>query len=224
MGQWMSLHTAHGEVRAWHATPDAAPRGAVIVVQEIFGANPHIRDVAGQLADAGYTALAPAMFDPVEPGVELAYDEAGMVHGRVLAGRLGFDAAIDIIDAARHWLDEAGHACAVMGFCWGGSIALLANTRLGLPAISYYGGRSVPFLHETLQAPMLFHFGADDPLISPDDVMRHRTAHPQADMHVYQGAGHAFNRNSQPHDHHYRPEAATLAWQRSLDFLKATLP
>lgn len=219
MGRWISLQTPHGAVRAWHVAPDSPPKGAVIVVQEIFGANAHIRDVAARLAQAGYVALAPSMFDPVEPDVALHYDDAGMARGRTLAAELGFDAATDILRAAKRCLAEAGHACAVMGFCWGGSVALLGNTRLGLPGIAYYGARSVPFLNEPLQAPMLFHFGAEDPLIPPADIERHRTAYPQAGIHVYEGAGHAFNRDTVPHDHHFHPEAAALAWQRSLDFL-----
>ena len=221
MSQWITLQTPRGPVRAWHVAPSTPARGAVILVQEIFGANAHIRDVARRLADAGFVALAPAMFDPVEPGVELAYDDADMSRGRDLAGQLGFDAAIDIVRAASRWLREAGHRSAAMGFCWGGSVALLANTRLGLPAVSYYGARSVPFLHEALRAPMLFHFGEADNSITPDDIARHREAWPEATIQVYERAGHAFNRDVDPHHHH--PQAAALAWQRSIEFLKEAL-
>lgn len=221
MGRWINLQTPRGTVRVWHTAPETTPHGAVIVVQEIFGANAHIRDVAERLAHAGYVALAPAMFDLVEPDVELTYDDAGMARGRALAADLGFEAAIDIIRAAKRWLAEAGHPCAIMGFCWGGSVALLGNTRLGLPGVAYYGARNLPFLHEALQAPMLFHFGADDPLIPAEDIERHRKAYPEAGIHVYEGAGHAFNRDVDSHHHH--PAAATLAWQRTLDFLQAAL-
>ncbi len=217
MAHWIQLHTPHGDVAAWHVAPAREPLGAVIVVQEIFGANAHVRDVARRLADAGFLALAPAMFDPVEAGVELDYDKAGMARGRALAGELGFEAAVEILRSAAQWLREAGHENAVIGFCWGGSVALLANTRLGLPAVSYYGARSVPFLHEPLQAPMLFHFGAEDASIPREDIERHRQAYPEAEIHVYEGAGHAFNRDIDPS--HHAPEAAAVAWQRSLDFL-----
>ena len=221
MRRWITLQTSRGPVQAWQVMPDAPPRGAVIVVQEIFGANAHIRDVAQKLADAGYLALAPAMFDPVVPGIELDYDDAGMARGRGLAADLGFDAAVDILKAAQDWLAERGKRSAVIGFCWGGSVALLGNTRLGMPGVAYYGARSVPFLGEPLQAPMLFHFGAEDPLTPPADIHRHRAAYPQAEVYVYQGAGHAFNRDIDPR--HFHPEAAGLAWRRTLDFLKATL-
>ena len=223
MGHWITISTPHGDIRAWQAMPETTPKAAVIVVQEIFGANAHIRDVAERLANAGYLALAPAMFDLVEAGVELDYDEAGMMRGRDLTAKLGFDAAIDIIRTAKHTLNGRGLGCAIIGFCWGGSVALLGNTRLGLPAVSYYGARSIPFLDEPLQAPMLFHFGENDELIPLADIHRHRAAYPRADIHIYEGAGHAFNRDTDPHDHHYQPQAAALAWHRTLDFLQATL-
>ncbi len=221
MGDWITLPTSHGPVQAWHAIPNGSPRGAVIVVQEIFGANAHIRAVAERLADAGFVALAPSMFDPVQPDADFAYDDAGMTRGRTLAGELGFDAAVEILRAAQHFLTGDGHHCAVIGFCWGGSVALLGNTRLAMPGVAYYVARSVPFLGEPLQAPMLFHFGADDPLVPAEDIQHHRAAYPQADVFVYEGAGHAFNRDIDPH--HFHPEAARLAWRRTLDFLQANL-
>lgn len=223
MGHWITLSTPHGDIRAWQALPETAAKGAVIVVQEIFGANAHIRDVAERLSAAGYVALAPAMFDLVEPDVELDYDEAGMTRGRDLTAKLDFDAAVDILRAAKQALNELGLDCAIIGFCWGGSVALLGNTRLGLPAVSYYGARSIPFLDEPLLAPMLFHFGETDELISLNDIHRHRAAYPEAEIHIYEDAGHAFNRDSDPPDHHYQPQAATLAWRRTLDFLHTTL-
>ncbi len=218
MSRWIQLATPHGPVRAWHVAPDLPAKRAVIVVQEIFGANAHIRDVARRLADEGFVALAPSMFDPIEPGVELRHDEASMSHGRRLAGDLGFDAAIDIIGSASRWLREAGHACATVGFCWGGTVAILANTRLGMPAVGYYGARSMPFVHEALQAPLLLHFGEDDPLIPLGDIHRQREAWPAAEIHVHPGAGHAFNRDVDPRHHH--PEAARRAWQRTVAFLR----
>lgn len=221
MGRWITLDTPHGPVQAWHVAPSQRPRGAVIVVQEIFGANAHIRAVAARLADAGHVALAPAMFDPVEAGVDLHYDHDGTARGRHLAAQLGFDVAVDIVGAACRRLREAGHQVGIVGFCWGGSVAYLANTRLGLPAVSYYGARTVPFLDEPLQAPMLFHFGEDDDSIPPEDVHKHRTAKPEAEVHTYADAGHAFNRDVSTQ--HFAPQAAALAWTRTLSFLAANL-
>lgn len=222
MGRDIAIPTQHGTVDGWRADPlHGAPLGALVVVQEIFGANEHVRSVVERYAAEGYVALAPDMFAPVQPRVELDYGEDGFARGRELAAALGFERAVDIVDAAARLLREEGHAVAAVGFCWGGSVAFLANTRLGLPAVSYYGARTVPFLGEALRAPMLFHFGADDPSIPPADIQAHRERQPGATFHVYEGAGHAFNRDVDPRHHH--PASATLAHRRTLKFLEAAL-
>jgi carboxymethylenebutenolidase len=217
MGEWQSLHSARGDVRAWVVRPEQAPRGAIVVIQEIFGLTAHIRDVADRLAAAGFTAMAPAFFDVIEPDIELDYDDAGMARGRELVGRLGFDGALSIVGAAAQRLREPGHRVGAVGFCWGGSIAYLANTRFGLPAVSYYGARTVPFLDEPSRGPLMFHFGGQDKSIPAEDIETHRQKQPQAQTFVYPDAGHAFNRDPDPHV--YEPASAALAWQRTLDFL-----
>jgi carboxymethylenebutenolidase len=216
MGEWQSLHSARGDVRAWVVRPEQAPRGAIVVIQEIFGLTAHIRDVADRLAAAGFTAMAPAFFDVIEPDIELDYDDAGMARGRELVGRLGFDGALSIVGAAAQRLREPGHRVGAVGFCWGGSIAYLANTRFGLPAVSYYGARTVPFLDEPSRGPLMFHFGGQDKSIPAEDIETHRQKQPQAQTFVYPDAGHAFNRDPDPHV--YEPASAALAWQRTLDF------
>jgi len=219
MGSWIELDTTQGVIGAWHAGPERAPLGGLVVIQEIFGVNAHIRDVADRFAREGFVVLAPALFDPVERGVELEYDAAGVARGRDLVAALGFERAVDLIDAAATWL-RARHAnVGAVGFCWGGSLALLANTRLALPSVSYYGARSVPFLGEPLRAPMLFHFGRDDTSIPPADIDKHRRAYPQAQLHVYD-AGHGFNCDRRAD---YRADAAAQAWMRTVDFLRESL-
>lgn len=217
MPQWIELETPYGTVRAWHEAPAPGlrPRPAVVLVQEIFGVNAHIRDVAARLAAAGHEVLAPSVCDPVERGVELDYDTAGIERGRGLVAALGFDRAVAITAAAAARLATHGRAVAAIGFCWGGTVALLANTRLGLPAVSYYGGRSVPFLDEALRAPMLMHFGERDPIIPPADLARHVEKLPGAQLHVYV-AGHGFNCDRRPD---FDAAAALLAWSRTLAFL-----
>jgi carboxymethylenebutenolidase len=219
MGQWMSLTTAAGPVRGWLARPEQPPFGAVVVVQEIFGVNPHIRRVTDAFANAGFTAMAPALFDVLRPDVALGYDESGVVQGRELVAELGFERALQIVSASARWLRESGHRVGVVGFCWGGTTAMLANTREGLTSVTYYGGRSVPFLNEPARAPMLFHFGDTDPLIPPEDVRKHREHHPDAIIHTYP-AGHGFNCDER---HDYAPESAALAWDRTTAFLKEHL-
>mgnify|MGYP003595084821 CR=1 FL=1 len=223
MGRDIVIQGPQGPIDAWRADPpdQAAPRGGIVVLQEIFGVNEHIRSVAHGYAAAGYVALAPALFDPVARHVELDYDEAGFARGRELVGALGTDRAVAIVQAAADVLRAEGLKVAVVGFCWGGSIAFLADTRLGLPAVSYYGARTAPFLAEPLRAPMLFHFGGDDASTPPDYVLAHRDAHPQAGLHVYPGAGHAFNRDVDPR--HFHAASAALARKRTLAFLESAL-
>ncbi len=215
MGEWIPLTTPEGPVQAWLARPVTAPLGAVVVIQEIFGVNPHIRAVTDRFAEAGFTAMAPALFDPVRPGTELRYDDAGVIRGRDYAADLGFERALKIVSAAARWLRESGHPVGAVGFCWGGTLAMLANTRLHLPSVTYYGGRSVPFLGEPALAPMLFHFGERDRLIPPEDVEKHRIHHPDATIHVYP-AGHGFNCDERAD---FDAESATLAWSRTTAFL-----
>ncbi|MFP7721244.1 dienelactone hydrolase family protein [Lysobacter sp. A3-1-A15] len=219
MAGWIDIEGEAGAIRGWRVDPAGPPNGAVVVVQEIFGVNPHIREVAARVAQAGYVALAPSLMDAIERGVELDYDDAGIARGREMVARLGFDRAVELVDAAADLLAKEGLRTGAVGFCWGGTVALLANTRLGLPATSYYGGRSVPFLGEPLRAPMLFHFGARDAIIPPADVQAHRAAYPAARLHVYD-AGHGFNCDRRADFH---AASAALAWTRTLDFLEDAL-
>ena len=219
MGREIALDTPHGRVCAWRADPVAQPTGGLVVIQEIFGVNEHVRSLVERYCAEGWVALAPALFDPIEHGVELGYDDAGVEKGRALAAAIGFDRAVEIVGAAAARLHGEGLRVAVVGFCWGGTVALLSNTRLGLPAASYYGGRSVPFLGEPLRAPMLFHFGEHDPIIPPADVDRHRAAYPDAAVHAYP-AGHGFH-CEQRRDYH--ADAARLAHRRTMAFLEGAL-
>ncbi|MBY4598479.1 dienelactone hydrolase family protein [bacterium BD-1] len=219
MGQTISISTRHGRISGWQAKPHDKPRGALIVVQEIFGVNPHIRQVADRFANYGYIVVAPALFDLVKPGTELAYDEAGVKEGRELAEELGFNGALDGVRGAYDLL-EAEHRVGVVGYCWGGTVAFLTNTRLGLPAVSYYGGRTVPFLHERPKAPLMMHFGENDPLIPAEDVAKHREALSSAEIHVWPGAGHGFNCDQRAD---YNEDVAKQALERTLSFFQKTL-
>lgn len=219
MGQTISINTRHGRISAWHSRPHVTPKGALIVVQEIFGLNSHIRQVADRFANYGYVAIAPALFDLVHPGTELAYDEAGVARGRAIVEELGFNGALDGVRGAFDFL-EAEFKVGIVGYCWGGSVAFLTNTRLGLPAVSYYGGRTVPLLKERPKAPLMLHFGENDPIIPPEDVEKHREALPSAEIHVWPGAGHGFNCDQRAD---YNPEVAAQAMTRTLGFFTKTL-
>jgi len=221
MGHPVSLNTPTGRISAWRADPAIPPRGAIVVVQEIFGVNAHIRAVVDRFAAHGYTAIAPAFFDHFSYKQEFGYDEDGVAKGRELVDKLGFDKAVADVQASVEEVDEVGHV-GVVGYCWGGTIALLSALRLGLPAVSYYGARNVPFLGEKPKAPVMFHFGEDDPSIPPEAVAQHRELLPQMEVFSYPGAGHAFNRDV-PGDKHYHGASAMLAWQRTLEFFDRQL-
>jgi carboxymethylenebutenolidase len=224
MGHWTSLDTPHGKISAWHAEPMGVPHGALVVIQEIFGVNTHIRSVADGFANEGYDVLAPAYFDVIESGVELGYDADGIAKGRDLIMQLGLDRANDITAAAANFLVRHGERSraspalqmhvGTVGYCWGGTVALLAALRLGLPSVSYYGARNLPFLDEQPKAPLMFHFGERDASIPPEMVASHRERLPQMQTHAYP-AGHGFNCDARA-DHD--AASARLARERTLAF------
>ena len=218
MGHWTQIDTPRGRIGAWRADPADAPRGALVIVQEIFGVNAHIRSIAEGFAIDGYVALAPAYFDVLEPRVELGYDDVAFALGRDRITRLGRDAAVALSAAAGGTVASHGKVGAV-GYCWGGTVALLAAMRLGLPAVSYYGARNAPFLSETPLAPVMFHFGEQDASIPPKLVQQHRDLLPQMDVFTYP-AGHGFNCDLRAD---YDPSSARLARERTLDFLARNL-
>jgi carboxymethylenebutenolidase len=219
MGHWIEIATRTGPIRGWRVEAAGQARGQLLVVQEIFGVNPHIRTVAERFAEHGFEVLAPALFDHFGEGaIELDYDQAGVARGRELVANLGFETALEYVAAARDALagnDRVG----VVGFCWGGTLAFLANTRLGLPAASYYGGRTMAFNAETLRAPMLFHYGERDPIIPAEHREAQIAAHPEAIAYVYP-AGHGFNCDARAD---FEPESTALALRRSVDFFAQAL-
>ena len=222
MGQWITLSTSKGPIAAWQAEPTGGARGSVIVIQEIFGVNEHIRGVAEQYAAQGYLAIAPAFFDLVEPGLELPYGPEGAKRGLELVGAIGLDAAVDVVEiAAQAARTAAAHEkVATVGYCWGGTVALLSAQRLGLPSVSYYGGRNAQFLDQPLKAPVQFHFGERDKHITADAVEAQRQAWPDMDVFTYP-ADHGFNREASPAV--YDEASAKLAFGRAVAFLQENI-
>jgi carboxymethylenebutenolidase len=216
MGKHINIPTSGTQcIGAYVAEAPGKPKGGIVVIQEIFGVNAHVRSVADRFAAAGYTAVAPAFFDHLETGVELDYTDEGMRRGRNLVVELGLDRAMEDVASAAEAIASAGKIGTV-GYCWGGTVALLSAIRLGLPSVSYYGARNVAFLGEIPQAPVMFHFGEEDSAIPPEMVAKHRQMLPQMDVFSYAGAGHAFNRDIDPT--HYHEASAKLAWQRTMAF------
>jgi carboxymethylenebutenolidase len=223
MSEFVTVKAADGhELSAYVAKPKGEVRGALVVVQEVFGVNAHIRSVADLYASHGYLSVAPSTFDRIERGVELEYEGEDMKKAFEFYGKLSPDTALlDVAAAFKHVSGE--HKTAVLGFCYGGLMAWLSATRAGKlgidPActIGYYAGGIGSVAKEEPTCPVMLHFGADDDHIGKDQVDAVREAHPDVQVFVYEGAGHAFNRDVAPAV--YRPEAAKLAQERSLKFL-----
>ena len=211
----------------YEALPADAPKGAVVVVQEIFGVNAHIREVADGFAADGYAALAPALFDRVQRGVELGYDADGMQRGRALA----FDglAQEDALRDLQATVEEASKygAVGIVGYCFGGLMAYLASCRVdGLACASaYYGGGIANVVGDeanaenTPRCPTIMHFGSLDAHIPLTDVERIKRALPEVPVHVYD-ADHGFNCD---HRASYDEDAAHLARQRTLELFAGHL-
>lgn len=219
MGQTINLNTTRMQcISAYLAQPAGTPKGGIVVIQEIFGVNEHMRHVVDGFAEAGYTAIAPCFFDHLETGVELGYNEEGYKKGRELITELGMDRAVEDVASAAEAISSAGRIGTV-GYCWGGTVALLAALRLGMPSVSYYGARNVPFLGEKPRAPVMFHFGEKDKSIPPEMIQKHREMLPQMELFTYP-ADHAFNRDIGAQ---YDEASTKLAYQRTLAFFDKQL-
>ncbi len=201
---------------AYRADPTENARGGLVVIQEIFGVNAHIRSLCDRFAGSGYTALAPAIFDRAEKNVELDYSQDGITRGRAFRGRLNLDHVLLDIAAAANALHGVGTVGSV-GYCWGGTLAWLSATRLGLPSVCYYGAMIIDFVAEQPRVPVLLHFGERDASIPMDTVERIRAAHPTVPLFTY-SAGHGFNCDARGD---YDAESAATALQRTLDFFAA---
>jgi len=203
---------------AYQAIPDGAILGGVVILQEIFGITGHIRHIVDQYAERGYLTIAPALFDRVGGDIVLTYTDIN--EAREIMASLDRDLSIADIAAAVDAARSAGKV-AVIGYCWGGAMADLAACRLDIDAaVSYYGRATVAWLDEQPKCPVMYHYGAQDLLIPPElveQICAGRAGHPSF---VYEDASHGFNCDDRDD---FRPEAAALALQRTLDFLRANL-
>ena len=226
MGQFISLQSADGfTVPAYVAEPQGKSRGAVVVVQEIFGVNSHIRSVADRFAAEGYLAVAPATFERVKPGVELGYTDADMQGGFALKTAVdalpGAGVLQDIqaaIDHAAKLIASGGGKVGIVGFCWGGLLTWKAACTLsGLSAaVPYYGGgiTSPEEISRQAKCPVMAHFGDQDHFIPMEGVEAFKKAHPEVEVHVY-AADHGFNCDQRGS---YNEAAADKARERTLAF------
>jgi carboxymethylenebutenolidase len=203
---------------AYRADPAGTPKGGMVVIQEIFGVNHHIRAVCDRFAAEGYAAIAPAIFDRQEPNFESGYSPDEIAHARKYVANPDWDAMLRDVQAAIDEAKKSGPA-GIIGFCLGGSIAFLAATRLnGLSAaIGYYGGQIAKHADEKPKIPVQLHFGENDhgiPMSDVDIVKQKRSG--DCEIYVYPNAQHGFNCDERGS---YDEASAKLARQRSLDFL-----
>lgn len=221
MGNFVDLTAADGTVfPAYVAEPAGTPKGAVVVLQEIFGVNSHIRSVADGYAAQGYLAVAPSTFHRVKPGVELGYTDADMQAGfgyKTAVEALPAPGVLQDIQAAVDYAARAGKV-GIVGYCWGGLLVWRSAAAVsGLSAaVSYYGGGMTAGDEpaRTPRVPVLAHFGDQDHWIPLDSVEAFKAAQPNVEVHVY-AANHGFNCDQRGS---YNEAAATLALQRTHAF------
>ena len=218
MGTAIELKSPDGfRLSAYRAEPAGTPRGGLVVVQEIFGVNAHIRSVCDGYAADGYLAVAPALFDRYQRGVDWGYTPEDIARGREVRAQADAAAALMDVVAARDAAAQAGRV-GIVGYCWGGFIAWLAAARVDgfACAIAYYGGGMPDAVGEQPRCPVLAHFGEQDAMIPVAGVQALAAAHPAMEVHLY-AAGHGFNCDQRAS---FDPAAATLARERSLAFLR----
>jgi carboxymethylenebutenolidase len=221
MGQTIELEASDGQsFSAYEAAPSSGKhRGGLVVIQEIFGVNEHIRKVTDGWAADGYYCIAPAIFDRAKKDVDLDYSPESIAAGRSMFEQIGLDTMLLDVEAARAAAASAGRV-GVVGYCLGGSLAWLAATRLhGVAAAScYYGGRIPAFAGEKPRCPVQMHFGDKDQSIPMADVEKIRANVPKrlVEIFVYP-AGHAFNRDA---GSNYEPQSAKLARERTLELFR----
>jgi len=215
MGTEISLEAEDGHtLGAYRADPQGSPRGAIVVLQEIFGVNSHIREVCDGFAADGYVALAPALYDRSSVrGCDLGYTPDDVAEGRKLREEFSWDDTVKDVAAAVALLAGEGLKVGTVGYCWGGTISYLAGTRLPVQAsVVYYGGQIMPYVDERERCPMLMHFGRRDQGIALSDVDAIAKAHPQAKVHLYD-ADHGFNCD---HRGSHDADSAALARERTM--------
>jgi len=214
MGQDIQLSAGDGHrLDAYLSSPAGAPRGGMIVIQEIFGVTHHIRAVTDQYAAAGFTAIAPALFDRVERDVDVPYTD--MAKGSAYRQQLKDEQVMLDVQAAVTRLTASGKV-GVVGFCWGGTLAYLAAARLKVAAaVAYYGGGIDKYIAEKPACPIMFHFGEKDAHIPLSAVEKIKAAVPEGIFYLYP-ADHGFNCTDRAS---FEPASAKLALERSLQFL-----
>jgi carboxymethylenebutenolidase len=217
MGHDIALTAADGfQLGGYRADPASGPKGAIVVIQEIFGVNHHIRNVCDRVAAEGYVAIAPSIFDRIERNFQSGYSPDEIAVARKFVANPDWPAFMRDTQAAIGAAEGSG-PIGIIGFCLGGSVAFVAATELsGLKAaVGYYGGAVVRYADKAPQVPTMLHFGEKDTGIPLSDVDTIRAKRADVDIHVYPGAQHGFSCDERGS---YDKPSADLAWQRTFAF------
>ena len=225
MGEWIKVTASDGhELDAYVATPEGEAIGGLVVMQEIFGVNKQIQAVVDAYAQDGFLAIAPSTFDRYEKGVQIGYEGEDLKKAFELYQKLDVKTALLDVAAAFHKAKElTGKGVGVTGFCYGGLMSWLAATRGETEkmrpdcTVGYYAGGVGSVAKEDPSCPVMLHFGGADTHIGSDQIDAVREAHPEVTVYVYDGALHGF---ANPGRKEYAPEAAKLARERTVEFLK----
>jgi len=222
LGQKLKLTTSDNHtLGAYRADPSGKPKGGLVVIQEIFGVNHHIRAMCDRFAAIGYTAIAPQVFDRFVRDFESGYSPDEIAHARSYLGNLNFDLMMKDIEASVANLKGVG-PIGIVGYCMGGTADFLAACRVnGLSAaVAYYGGMIGKFADEKPKCPLQMHFGEKDEGIPMSTVEEIKKKQPQAETYTYPDAPHGFDCDERAS---FRKEASDLAWQRTTEFLAKNL-
>ena len=218
MGENITITAADGhQFNAWRAGEGPG----LVVIQEIFGVNSHIRNTVDRFAEHGFQAVAPALFDRIKPGLELGYETDDVARGRELRGQIANADAVADVAATIQWLAGQGRPVGCVGYCWGGSLAWAAATGIdGLSAsVGYYGGEIAANASATPNCPVILHFGENDHGIPMEQVDTVKAAHPDLPVFTYP-AGHGFSCDERAS---FDQASHELALGRTLDFLREHL-
>ena len=222
MGKMIELTASDGhKLAAYRADPTGAnaakPRGAIVVIQEIFGVNSHIKSVADGYAADGYVAIAPAMFDRVQKGFDVGYTPPDIEKGREMRAKITIDMAMKDAQAAVNEAKKAGKV-GIVGYCWGGLVAWMASAKVsGLSAaVPYYGGGILDNADIEPKVPVMGHFGEKDGMIPVEGVKKLAEKHKKQQIFIY-AADHGFNCDQRGS---YNAPSAKQARERTLEFFR----
>ncbi len=221
LGEILTITASDGhKLDTYLAQPNGSPKGGIVLIQEIFGVNSHMRSVADMFSAEGYLVCCPALFDRIERNIELGYSDTNVVTGRKYKKFCGNTEPLKDIEAALNVVQSAGKI-GVVGYCWGGALSWLSACKVNgfSAASSYYGAGIGELLNAEPECPVIFHFGEEDSAIPMREVQKVKDAHPECPIYLYP-AGHGFNCDQRAS---YHQASSNIALERTLNHLERNL-